>query len=237
MAHQLSAGSGEAMAQADERSVAHDDDQPIEDTARAPASRQSGRRTRILRAAAEIIGEQGVCDTRIADIAERAGVSPGLAVYYFESKDRLLTEALTFSENRFYDETMADLAGLSTSRERLVRLIERSCPMLDDDTNYAEWTLWVELWSRALRDPAIRERREALDRRWRETIASIVREGRRNMEFAPIDVDDFVQRLAGLIDGLVIQVILGDPTIGPERMREVVVGMTARELGFEAQPR
>jgi AcrR family transcriptional regulator len=204
-------------------------------TAEAPVEtgRQSVRREAILEAAAEVIGERGVCETRIADVAERAGVSPGLAVYYFESKDRLLAEALTFAENRFYEETMADLATLPSSRERLVRLIERSCPMLDDDTNYAAWRLWIELWSRALRDPEVEAKREALDQRWRDTIAEIVREGRRNMEFAPVDVDDFVIRLAALIDGLVIQVLLGDPAIGPQRMWQVVVGMTARELGFE----
>lgn len=205
---------------------------PTGDGEAATTGRPSERRDAILRAAAQIIGERGISDTRIADIAERAGVSPGLAVYYFESKDRLLAEALAYAENRFYDETMADLAELSTSRDRLVRLIERSCPMLDDATDYTEWTLWIELWSRALRDPGVAEQREALDQRWRETIAGIVREGRRNMEFAPVDVDEFVLRLAALMDGLVIQVILGDPAIGPDRMREVVVGMTARELGF-----
>jgi AcrR family transcriptional regulator len=198
--------------------------------------RGSDRREAILRAAAQVMGERGVSETRIADIAERAGVSAGLAVYYFASKDRLLAEALTFAENRFYDEMMANLAELSTSRERLVRLIERSCPMLDDETDYAEWTLWIELWARALRDAGTASQREALDQRWRDTIADIVREGRRNLEFAPVDVDEFVLRLAALIDGLVIQVILGDPSIGPERMRDVVVGMTARELGFEARP-
>jgi AcrR family transcriptional regulator len=204
-------------------------------SAQTAAGRQSERRAAILVAAAEVIGERGVCDTRIADIAERAGVSPGLAVYYFESKDRLLAEALTFAEHRFYEETMADLEGLPTARERLVRLIERSCPLIDDATNYGAWTLWIELWSRALHDPEVEAQREVLDRRWRDTIAEIVREGRRNMEFAPIDVDDFVVRLTALIDGLVIQVLLGDPDVGPQRMWQVVVGMTARELGFEVK--
>jgi AcrR family transcriptional regulator len=214
--------------------VNDDGDGPSQARGTNVAVRQSERREAILRAAAEVIGERGVHETRIADIAERAGVSPGLAVYYFDSKDRLLAEALTFSEERFYREMMEDLDQLSTCRDRLVRLIERSCPMLDDATDYAEWTLWVEMWSRALRDPAIKGDREALDQRWRDTIAAIVREGRRSMEFAPVDVDDFVLRLAAVIDGLVIQVLLGDPRIRPERMREVVVGMAARELGFEA---
>ena len=223
------------MARRDRGTPSHEDTTPPDGrTPPSGAGRQSDRRNAILRAAAQVIGERGVCETRIADIAARAGVSPGLAVYYFESKDRLLAEALTFAENRFYEELMAELETLSSSQERLVRLIERSCPMLDD-SDYAEWTLWVELWSRALRDPEIEVQREILDRRWRDTIAAIVREGRRSMEFAPVDVDDFVVRLAALIDGLVIQVLLGDPDIGPERMRDVVLGMTARELGFDAR--
>ena len=37
-----------------------------------------------------VITDRGLAETRISDIAERAGVSPGLILYYFESKDRLL---------------------------------------------------------------------------------------------------------------------------------------------------
>jgi AcrR family transcriptional regulator len=196
------------------------------------ADTELDRRERILRAAAEVIGQRGICDTRISDVAERAGVSSGLAVYYFNSKDGLLAEALTYAENRFYAATMRELEVLPTARERIVRLIELSCPLLGDD-NYPEWTLWVEIWSRALRDPAVESQRRELDRRWRSTIAEIVRDGRRAMEFAPVDVDDFVLRLAALIDGLVIQVLLSDPAVPPERMRDVVVRLTARELGFE----
>ena len=38
------------------------------------------RRTQMLEAAAEVIGERGLCETRIADVAERAGLSPALVV-------------------------------------------------------------------------------------------------------------------------------------------------------------
>jgi AcrR family transcriptional regulator len=190
------------------------------------------RRERILRAAAEVIGQRGICDTRISDVAERAGVSSGLAVYYFTSKDGLLAEALTYAENRFYDATMRELEVLPTARERIVRLIELSCPLLGDD-NYPDWTLWVEIWSRALRDPAVESQRRELDRRWRSTIAAIVRDGRRQLEFAPIDVDDFTLRMAALMDGLVLQVILRDPETTSARMRDTILGMAARELGFE----
>lgn len=194
---------------------------------------QPDRRAAILEAAGAVIGERGLCDTRIADIAARAGVSAGLAVYYFESKDRLLAEALTFADNRFYEETMRELAELESCRERLLRLVARACPTLTEDADDGAWKLWIELWSRAQHDPEVRAQRELLGRRWRATIAEIVREGQAAAEFAPVDVDDLVVRLAALLDGLAIQVLLRDPEINAQRMWRVTGAMLSRELGFE----
>ena len=58
----------------------------------------AGRRQQMLTAAAALIAAQGYGETRIADVARRANVSPGLVVYYFGSKDRLLVEALRYSD-------------------------------------------------------------------------------------------------------------------------------------------
>ena len=70
------------------------------------------RRPQLLAAAAEVIAERGVAATRIADVAERAGTSASGVLYWFESRDELLAEALTFAEDAFYDELAAALAGL-----------------------------------------------------------------------------------------------------------------------------
>jgi AcrR family transcriptional regulator len=43
------------------------------------------RHQEILDAAARVITDRGLAETRISDIAEEAGVSPGLILYYFES--------------------------------------------------------------------------------------------------------------------------------------------------------
>lgn len=202
----------------------------------AAGHHEADRRDAILTAAAAVIKRRGLADARLSDIAERAGVSTGLVVYYFESKDRLLAEALVHAEDRFLTWLVEDLASIERASDRLVRLIELSCPQLEGEGEHLEWRMWIEFWAQALRDPQVRGTREVLDRRWREIIAEIMRDGRRRLEFAPIDVEDFVLRLACLIDGLVVQVLLGDPEIGPVRMRAVVVGMAARELGFEAPP-
>lgn len=191
------------------------------------------RRQQILEAAVEVITERGVCGARIADVAERGGTSAPLVLYYFESKDKLLTEALAYAEDRFYLAIFSELTDLDTASERLVRLIELTCghesvaEILREDV-----ALWIELWSRALRDKAAGRKRAALDSRWRRTIADIVREGQETGEFADIDPERFSMLLASLLDGMVLQNLLDDPEAGYERARAICVGLACRYLEF-----
>src|ERR1700753_4031120 len=60
------------------------------------------RREQLLRSALEVIVARGYADTRIADVAEHAGTSPALVIYYFKTRDQLLTEALRYSEDAWY---------------------------------------------------------------------------------------------------------------------------------------
>jgi len=194
------------------------------------------RKQEILEAAAKVIAERGLCDTRIVDVAKQAGSSAALVMYYFESKDRLLTEALTFTEDRFYSQAFNELTNLETAREQLILLIEESCPTSRKDNELADdWALWIELWSRGLRDPETAKKRAALDRRWRWTIADVVRSGQRSGEFAAVDADEFSLHLASLIDGLALQVVLEDEEVTTERMRELCVDFARRALDVDAK--
>src|SRR3954452_17967836 len=65
------------------------------------------RKPQIVAAAAEVLYERGLFDTRIGDIAERAGTSAATILYYFESKDRLLEEAVDLADRDFYDRLSA----------------------------------------------------------------------------------------------------------------------------------
>jgi AcrR family transcriptional regulator len=196
----------------------------------------SERRGQILDAAARVITERGLAETRVSDIAASAGTSPALVIYYFGSKDRLLAEALTYAEDRFSVRVAEELAMIPSARKRLVRVIELSCSSEGTgwaDDFRAEYLLWIELWARSLRDPELARNRQELDGRWRSTIAGIVKDGQAKGEFADLDVDDFALRLAALMDGLAVQVVLGDRDVPIGRMREICLSMAATELGFD----
>ncbi len=191
------------------------------------------RRQQILEAAVDVIVERGVCKARIADVAERGGTSAPLVLYYFGSKDRLLNEALAYAEDRFYLAIFAEMTNLETASERLVRLIELTCGHESTvDLLREDFALWTELWSRALRDKAAARKRAALDRRWRQTIADIVREGQRAGEFAAIDVDKFALLLASLLDGILLQLMLKEPEAAYAQARDICVRVACRYLEF-----
>jgi AcrR family transcriptional regulator len=201
------------------------------------------RHQEILEAASRVITDRGLAETRISDIAERCGVSPGLILYYFESKDRLLVEALNYANDKFYLGQSRELRRMSSARQQLDRLIDLSVPgLLPEYERLDEWALWIEIWVRALRDPAMAKEREVLDRRWRQSIADIVRHGRTTGEFPTdgTDADELGLRIGAFIDGLAIQVLMNDANMPPERMRqacrEVAAGMIGYSLDGEPAP-
>jgi AcrR family transcriptional regulator len=186
------------------------------------------RRPAILKAAAEVIAERGVIGTRIADVAERADTSAPGVLYWFATKDELLTEALAFADDTFYAELSDELAQLDGARARLARIVE-----LWPNEGDAETVLWMELWVRALRDPAVAAARERLDGRWRAAIADVVREGQAAGEFRPVDPEGFALTLGALMDGFAIQLALHDPAVTPETVREHCMALVEERLGRE----
>lgn len=181
------------------------------------------RKPQLLAAAADVIAERGFAGTRIADVAERAGTSPPGVLYWFDSRDELLAEALSFAERSFHEGLVAELEALDDPASKLATLIDRSVG--GDD-----WVLWMELWTRALRDPRTAESRRLLDERWRADIAAIVAEGQGAGVFGGPDPERAALELASLIDGLAVQVALGDALVTPEVMRVVCADAAERLL-------
>lgn len=172
------------------------------------------RRPQILAAAAEVISQRGIAATRVADVAERAGTSTSAVLYWFGSKEELLAEALIWEDDLFYAQVTERLTEVNTPPERLAMLIEAA-------STGGGWTLWMELWARALRDPGAAEAREKGDVRWREAIAEVVRDGCESGDFEAEDPDHVAMTLSALLDGLAVQVTLDDPELTAERMMEI----------------
>lgn len=191
----------------------------------------------MLVAAAVLIAERGFSETRIADVADRAGASPALIIYYFGTKDRLLTEALRYSEQSFYASAEAMLARTPSLRRRLEILVGLTCVPQGDEEVTGSWGLWFDLWAQAFRSPQVKQDRIELDQRWRTMIQRVVEDAVKNAEIGPVDAEAFAVTFSCLLDGLSIQVALKDPVVDPARALRIGMRFASRELGFEWKPR
>jgi AcrR family transcriptional regulator len=194
----------------------------------APATEQNeARRIGMLRAAAELICERGFGDTRIADVAKRAGVSSALVIYYFGTRDRLLVDALRYSEESFYEAAEQMLAEVPSLRERLSLLIRWTCVPEGNDEIPGAWGLWFDLWAQAFRHDEIKAGRVELDARWRKMIVDAIKSAELD---AKVNARMFALEFAALLDGLSIQVALDDPEVDSDLAYEIAMHFAEREL-------
>jgi AcrR family transcriptional regulator len=192
------------------------------------------RRPQILSAAAEAIHERGLEGTRIEDIARRAGTSAPNVLYWFDSKDALLEEALGEATTQFWARLVEELARFEGSRDKLVHYIERCAAPISP---LHDWTLWIEIWSRALHDKAMRDATDRDARAWTSTLAEIIADGQERGEFADGDVDMIALSIIAFMDGLGVYVRLGLADVTPARMVELSLAFASRTLGCELAPR
>jgi AcrR family transcriptional regulator len=192
------------------------------------------RRDQMLAAASTLIAERGFSDTRIADVAKRVGASPALVIYYFGTKDSLLTEALRWSERSFYAAAEEMLKSTEKLRDRLEVLLDWNLVADKQQDVAGDWGLWFDLWAQAFRHPEVKKDRADLDAQWRALIARIVQDGIDHGEIQKVDVHEFAVMWSSLLDGLVIQVSLDDPVVTPPLARRIALELADKELGLGA---
>jgi AcrR family transcriptional regulator len=192
------------------------------------------RREQIVRAALEVIAERGFQDTRLADIAERAGTSAPAVLYHFKAKDEILDAVVSLVEDRFYEGVETTLEQQVGPVARLVRFLESAARDDDGEETVTMWKMWLEIWARALREPHSARTRQQLDCRWRAVLSETIAEGQRAGELpASVQPARVALMLASLMDGLAVQFALGDAEVTAGRMTETLMFAAERALGRE----
>jgi AcrR family transcriptional regulator len=188
-------------------------------------------REKILKAAMDAISERGMFALRMQDVGERVGMSPGHILYYYRSKQRLLLETLRWSEDRLAEPRARELEALATARARLERFIVIYLPT---SATHPEWLLWLQAWALSAEDPEVASITGALNERWADDLAALVRFGTERGEFQLVDVTGFCEGFLAVLDGLSLHVLHDAPAIDPERAAAIALRIAADQLGFQA---
>ena len=164
-------------------------------------------RERVLQEAWDLLAEQGLADLSLSELGRRLDTSASHLSYYFGSKNGLLLDLLRWSEDDLTEQLAAVLKSDSAVLERLRGVCELYLPRGAGDPR---WLLWVELWPRSLREPALREAQQELDAAWRTALATLLTE---LTELTDEDVEPIAERIRALLDGLAVALLTGEPKI------------------------
>lgn len=111
------------------------------------------RRTQLIEATLATIAECGFSRTTLTEVAKRAGLSHGLVLFHFETKEKLLAETLDYLSDEYRNNWHAALAGAGAAPEqRLAALVEADfSPQICQPSRVASWiAYWGESQSRPL---------------------------------------------------------------------------------------
>lgn len=194
--------------------------------ARKPAD---SRRHEILQATLEQIQVRGLTGTRSADVADALGISVGLVHYHFGSLERLLAEAYELYYQRDLAELDEALSAPGTPHDRLRLVLLGYLPGADT----RDWTLWLEAWIGALRDPRLAATLRAQDRRWRVAVEKVIAEGVASGSFRCRDARATAWRITSMLDGLGAQLVVRFTTRSARTLLTWFEEAVTTELGLD----
>ncbi|MFK8250352.1 betaine-aldehyde dehydrogenase [Ancylobacter terrae] len=112
------------------------------------------RRRQLIEATIESLAEIGFNASTLAQIARRAGVSPGLVAHYFGDKDGLLEATLRFLALRLHRSTAARLRAARGPRARVQAVIDAN--LAPEEFDQRTSSVWLAFWGQVLHSERLR---------------------------------------------------------------------------------
>jgi len=132
----------------------------------AEAPRDAGddsRRRQLIDVTIDSLAELGFVGTTLAQIAGRAGVSPGLVAHYFDDKDGLLEAAFRTLARRVSDQVRSRLRVTQTPRGRIQAVIDANLAPAEFDQRTG--TAWLAFWGQVLQSAGLKRVQSVYQRR------------------------------------------------------------------------
>jgi betaine-aldehyde dehydrogenase len=111
-------------------------------------SAEDTRRRQLIEVTIDSLAELGYVGTTLAQIAIRAGVSPGLVAHYFGDKDGLLDAAFRSLARRVGNQVRARLRQVRTPRGRIQAVIDAN--LAPEEFEQRTGTAWLAFWGQVL---------------------------------------------------------------------------------------
>ncbi len=162
---------------------------------------EEGRRCRLIEVTIDSLAELGYVGTTLAQIAGRAGVSPGLVAHYFGDKDGLLDAAFRSLTRRVGDHVRARLRQSRTPRARIQAIIDAN--LAPEEFDRRTGSAWLAFWGQVLQLQSLRRVQSVYQRRTLANLRSSLKK-----LVPPDEAHRLAAMIAAMIDGVWLRAAL-----------------------------
>ena len=170
---------------------------------RAAIAHEAERRLTLLKAAFREVAEKGFSEVRLEDIALRAGVSKGVTLYYFDSKEDLFRQLFGWLIDSIHARMREAVAAADHPVQKVRALVALIFP--SPSKNRAFFRAYIDFCGLAARRDSFREIGERFYAGCREIDSGIVEAGMRQGVFIVRDPREAASTLRAIFDGLMLQ--------------------------------
>jgi TetR/AcrR family transcriptional regulator, fatty acid metabolism regulator protein len=156
----------------------------------------------LVRAAYRLIASKGIERTTLQDIADAAGVSKALAVYYFKTKENLLLAAIRWVLARVTERMTTVVASVEAPEEKVKAMIDAI--FVDPRRNRDFYLAYTALINEAARNERFNELNVTFRSIMNAAYADLISSGEGTV-FAVDSVEEAAMGVRALIDGLFLQ--------------------------------
>ena len=173
---------------------------------------QAQTRQRLIDAGAEVFSRRGYRGAVLDEIAEQAGYTIGAIYSNFSTKHELFLAVLEDHVGARIDEVAQALEQASTSDAAIELSAADTVRHLRDDPTWLP--LFIEYWSEAMREPAVRERFAEYQLETRRRLTELIGDWARNNDRQlPLDPDDLAVIVKALTNGIALEQMAAPGTI------------------------
>ncbi|MHB8244999.1 MAG: TetR/AcrR family transcriptional regulator [Acidimicrobiales bacterium] len=161
-----------------------------------------------MRSAYRLFAERGVERVPIHEIAAAAGVSKSVVLYYFKTKERLVSVAMSWVLEEIGDRIRRSIAGAETPEDAVRRMIETI--FLGPVPSRRFYLIYLDLIDHGARVSGFGQISAAFRATVNEVYAEVIRNGLAAGTFAVGDVDEAATVVRAIVEGLHFQWIQED---------------------------
>jgi len=163
----------------------------------------SEKQIHLLRSTYRVLAEKGLQQLSLQHVAEQAGVSKGILLYYFGSKENLVLSTMRWVLGRVAERIRTAVFKAASTEEKVTAMLDAI--FIDPKANRDFYLVLLDLLSNAARLDRFGE----ISTTFRTTVngvyAHIIEQGIRQGTFHITDANEAAAVVRGIIDGLFLQ--------------------------------